>query len=307
MRRVLVTGGCGFIGSALVPALQETGVEVVVLDNNSYGMRDSVAVKDSAFFGVDILDRDEVFKCVKTARPDAVVHLAAVHFIPHCNQFPFETSNINLQGTINVLDAAAATRTVGQVLFASTAAVYPCCEGPIAESQSVQPLDIYGLSKAVGERLCQDFHVATAIPTIACRFFNAFGPNETNPHLIPEIQRQLLAGNRILRLGNLEPKRDFIHTSDMAAAMLRLLDVCRNGYEVFNLGSGVEYSVRDIVAAFAEVLGEPIDIEVDPSRVRKVERAHLLADIGKLTKHTGWVPRTNLVTGLASLVGRVGK
>lgn len=278
-----------------------------MLDNNSYGPRYSVAVEESAFFGVDILDRNAVFGCVEAVRPDALVHLAAVHFIPHCNQFPFEASNVNLQGTINVLDAAAATGTVGQCLFASTAAVYPCCEGPIAESQPVQPLDIYGLSKAVGERLCQGFHVATGIPTIVCRFFNAFGPNETNPHLIPEIQRQLLAGSRTLQLGNLDPKRDFIHTSDMAAAMLRLLDVSRSGFDVFNLGSGVEYSVRDIVAAFAEVLGEPIAIEVDPSRVRKVERAHLLADIRKLTRRTGWAPRTDLVTGLATLVGRVGK
>jgi UDP-glucose 4-epimerase len=302
MNRVLVTGGCGFIGSAIVPALQKAGAEVCILDNNSYGSRDTIAVEDSAFFGIDILDREGVFACLSKVRPDVVVHLAAVHFIPHCNQFPFESSNVNLRGTINVLDAAAAVGSVRSLLFASTAAVYPCCDGPIPETQAVQPLDIYGLAKSVGETLCHGFHATTGISTIICRFFNAFGPNETNPHLIPEIQKQLREGGRTLRLGNLEPKRDFIHTTDMAAAILRLLESFAGKFDVFNLGSGQEYSVQEIVDTFSLVLGEPIRIEVDSSRVRKIERPHLLADIGKLKRETGWSPKVNLLMGLKSMI-----
>lgn len=303
MKRVLVTGGCGFIGSAIVPALQASGTEVFVLDNNSYGSRHTIAVEDQAFFAVDILDRRAVFACLDAVRPDAVIHLAAVHFIPHCNQYPFDSSNVNLQGTINVLDATAAAGSATTFLFASTAAVYPCCDEAIAETVPPQPLDIYGLSKVVGERLCEGFYTSTGISTIVCRFFNAFGPHETNPHLIPEIQRQLLAGSRTLQLGNLEPKRDFIHTSDMAAAILRLLEVGAAGYDVFNLGSGREYSVREIVDAFAHVLGEQITVEVDPARVRKVERGHLLADVTKLKQQTGWAPQVDLLSGIGSLIG----
>jgi UDP-glucose 4-epimerase len=303
VQRVLITGGCGFIGSALVHALQRDGREVFVLDNNSYGSRHAIAsVDDAHYLAGDILDAPRVREGLAIARPDAVLHLAAIHFIPHCNQYPFESANINLQGTANVLDAARAVGTVRRLLFASTAAVYPIVDTAISETHPVGPLDIYGLSKVIGERLCHEFHLATGIPTIICRFFNAFGPNETNPHLIPEIQKQVLAGSRRLKLGNLDPKRDFIHTHDMAAAITALLERFQQGYGVFNLGRGEEYSVREIVAAFSRIIGEPIDIEVEAARVRKVERMHLLADVSKLKRFTGWEPRITLDQGIATLV-----
>jgi UDP-glucose 4-epimerase len=106
----------------------------------------------------------------------------------------------------------------------------------------------------------------------------------------------------VLKLGNLDPKRDFIHTSDMAGAMRAMLEAGITGYEVFNLGRGQEYSVREIVAAFSRLLGEEVRIEVDPARVRKTDRLHLLADISKLEARTGWKPRVSLEGGLKTLL-----
>ncbi len=166
------------------------------------------------------------------------------------------------------------------------------------------PLDIYGLSKLTGEYLCNEFYLETKIPTIICRFFNAFGPNETNPHLIPAIQDQLNSGVRNIKLGNLEPKRDFIHTTDMANAVDMLMNKFENGTDVFNLGRGIEYSVVEIVGAFSRQLNEEIKIEVDPSRVRKTERMHLLADITKLKNLTGWAPKVSLDDGIKTLIGQ---
>jgi UDP-glucose 4-epimerase len=302
VQRILITGGCGFIGSALVRDFQAAGAEIFVLDNNSYGSRHSIAIDDQHFLFGDILDRSRVIEAVATARPDVVLHLAAIHFIPHCNQHPFSSARINLEGTMNVLDAVRQAGTAAKLLFASTAAVYPIADTAISEEHPVAPLDIYGLSKMVGERLCHEFHLATGVPTIVCRFFNAFGPNETNPHLIPEIQRQIVDGNRVIKLGNLEPKRDFIHTYDMSTAIRAILEKFRSGYDVFNLGRGEEYSVREIVDAFSRAIGEPITIEVDPERVRKVERMHLLADVRKLKRFTGWEPRITLDDGIRTLV-----
>ena len=302
VERLLITGGAGFIGSALGEHLKASGKEVWVLDDLSFGTRALAPVPDERFLRIDIRNRAAVQRTIAMAAPQQVLHLAAIHFIPYCNAHPVEAADININGTINVLDACATAGSVNQVFVASTAAVYPIAEGAVNEEHPTGPLDIYGITKLAAERIASEFCLRTGIPTIIGRFFNAFGPNETNPHLIPEIQRQVRAGRRVLSLGNLEPKRDFIHTSDMARAMGALLDGGFSGCEVFNIGRGIEYSVLEVVQAFERVLGEPLSIEVDEARVRKVERMHLLADVGKLKRRTGWEPRWSIDEGVASLL-----
>lgn len=301
-KRILITGGAGFIGSALVDGLQAAGGTVHVLDDLSFGRRELAHVPDERFHLADIRNARAVGDVMAEVRPESVIHLAAIHFIPYCNANPAEAADVNINGTVHVLDACAKVRSVQQVFVASTAAVYPIADGAINEDAATGPMDIYGTTKLATERIAGDFHARSGIPTIVGRFFNAFGPNETNPHLIPEIQKQVLAGERTLRLGNLDPKRDFIHTEDMARAMAALLSADIKGFDVFNIGRGIEYSVREVVEAFAEQLGEPLRIEVDPERVRKVERMHLLADVAKLKAATGWEPQWDLGRGIATLL-----
>lgn len=298
--RTLVTGGAGFIGSAVIKKLKAEGHEIFVMDNLSFGKREFIDIPDRNFFNMDIRDKSAVDRTLGSIAPDIVIHLAAVHFIPYCNEHPYESSDINIRGTIHLLDAAEKYK-VKKVFFASTAAVYPIYDEAVSELHPTAPLDIYGLSKLTGEHLCHEFHLRTNVPTIICRFFNAFGPNETNPHLIPEIQQQINKGARKVHLGNLTPKRDFIHTSDMANAVFTLLEKVDKGIDTYNLGRGIEYSVTEIVDAFAKELGESIEIEVDPSRVRKVERMHLLADISKL-KSIGWEPKIGINEGIRTLI-----
>lgn len=302
--KILVTGGAGFIGSAIIPELQKSGHDIYVIDNLSFGKREFLQLSEDNFFKEDILNEEKVFAIFNRIRPDIVLHLAAIHFIPYCNQHPFESSNINIQGTINILQAVKKCGSVKKVLFASTAAVYPIIDDAISEDHITRPLDVYGLSKLTGEHLCNEFHLQTGIPVIICRFFNAFGPNETNPHLIPEIQQQINEGKRIIRLGNLTPKRDFIHTADMAIAIRLLLEKFLTGIDVFNLGRGIEYSVTEVVEAFEKQLGEKIEVIVDPARVRKVERMHLVADINKLCAFTGWKPAISLEDGIDTLINK---
>lgn len=300
--KTLVTGGAGFIGCAVIDKLQREGDEIFVIDNLSFGKRDFITIPDSHFFNADILDQSSINSIFESVKPDRVIHLAAVHFIPYCNQHPYESSNINIRGTIHILNACRQFA-VKKVFFASTAAVYPIYDEAVSENHPTGPMDIYGLSKLTGEHLCNEFHLKTGIPVIICRFFNAFGPNETNPHLIPEIQNQINAGLRKIKLGNLTPKRDFIHTSDMANAVHSLMSYDSKGIDIYNLGRGIEYSVTEIVDAFSRQLGETITIEVDESRVRKVERMHLLADVTKL-KSTGWQPLIGIDEGIATLINK---
>lgn len=303
-KKVIITGGAGFIGSAVSAALQTCGHDIYVIDNLSFGRRELLAIPDSHFFEVDILDRAELSRVVSQIEPDWIIHLAAIHFIPYCNQHPVEAARVNIQGTMNVLDAAKNVPNLEKVFFASTAAVYPIYDGAISETHPPAPTDIYGLSKLTGERLMNEFHLLTSVPTIVCRFFNAFGPNETNAHVIPEIQRQINTGCRTIQLGNLDPKRDFIHTYDMASAIVKLLASFDRGMEIFNLGRGIEYSVTEVVTAFEQALAEKIVIEVDPARVRKVERLHLLADITKLKNFIDWEPKISLKQGISTLIER---
>lgn len=302
MKKILITGGAGFIGSAIIRHFQEAGHEIFVIDNLSFGNRDFIDIPDDQFFQEDILDRESMFKLLASVQPNWVIHLAAIHFIPYCNQHPYESANINIQGTMNLLDASAAVGGVEKVLFASTAAVYPILDTAVKEGDALGPMDIYGVSKLAGERISQEFQQRSGIPTVICRFFNAFGPNETNPHLIPEVQDQVNAGKRTIDLGNVKPKRDFIHTYDMANAIDKLMTTEIDGLEIFNLGRGIEYSVEDIVEAFERQLGEKITINVDPARVRKTERMHLLADVSKLKERTGWEPEWSIDDGIRTLI-----
>ncbi|MGB8489510.1 MAG: NAD(P)-dependent oxidoreductase [Bacteroidales bacterium] len=300
--KTIITGGAGFIGSAIVPVLEKAGHDIHILDNLSFGNREFINIPDSSFFLADIRDTHKVEEILTRLQPEIVVHLAAIHFLPYCNEHPYEAADINIRGTMNVLNACKKLSSLRKFFFASTAAVYHICDNAVEESHELLPLDIYGLTKLTGESLCKKFNLESGIDTIVCRFFNAFGPNETNPHLIPEIEKQLRRGSRTIKLGNLTPKRDFIHTYDMAEAVRLLLNISGMGYNTFNLGRGIEYSVTEIVEAFERQLCEKITIEVASERVRKVERIHLLADVTKLKMTAGWNPEWGIDDGIKNLI-----
>jgi UDP-glucose 4-epimerase len=300
----LVTGGAGFIGSVLCRRLLEEGREVVAYDNLSYGREGLLPPAHSRLRLVrgDVRDGAALASLLREHRPEAVFHLAALHFIPYCNAHPAEALDVNLGGTRALLRACR-EQPPRVLVFASTAAVYPREGSPFREDIPLAPLDVYGHSKASGEDLVRLFGAETGIAVAAARLFNAFGPGDTNPHLVPEVVQQLRATREhpSLRLGNLEPVRDYVHVRDTAAA-LHALASAASGVEVWNVGSGEGRSVRQVVDAFAAALGTAIPIDIDPERVRTVDRPELVADSTKLRARTGWAPRVAFEDGLRELV-----
>lgn len=288
--RFFVTGGAGFIGSELCRALVAASHDLVVYDDFSRGRRDWVPSSPGVrIVGGDVRDRQRVRDAIGEAAPGCVVHLSALHYIPDCIARPDETFAINVQGSRNVFDACVGS-SVRSVLFASSAAVYAPSDTALREASSpIGPLEVYGESKVTGEKLAREFQAATGIDTTSLRLFNALGPRETNAHVVPHIFESLRRSH-VVDLGNVSPQRDYIHTTDIARAIIDVAERAR-GYSVYNVGSGVARSVSDLIGLLDAKLNRVIKVRVDAARVRAVDRQVLLADISKIRNEIGWVPR----------------
>jgi UDP-glucose 4-epimerase len=299
-RVVLVTGGAGFIGSHLVERLCRARERVGVIDDLSRGRLEWLH-SPAEFYRADVRDAVAMREAVERVAPEVVVHLAAMHFIPAVDGAPELAHDVNVNGT-QVLLAALAERPPRLVLFASTGAVYPDRGGPIDEACPAGPLDLYGRTKLAGEQLVCEFAERTGARCTIARIFNVIGPRETNAHVVPELVGQLRAGAATVRLGNLEPKRDYTDVRDVAAALHALMDVPADRPRIVNVGSGRSVSVGDLVRECERVLGRPVEVETDRSRRRTRDRAELVADPRRLEAATGWKPAWSLHDTLAELL-----
>ena len=299
-RRVLVTGGAGFIGSHLVERLVAAGERTSVVDDLSRGRR-AWLHPEAELHKLDLRDADAVQRAVRKIAPDVVVHLAAMHFVPAVDGAPQLAWDVNVNGTRNLL-AALEQSPPELLLFASTAAVYPDRRGPIDESCPPGPIDVYGRTKLEGEQLVAEFTARTGARSIVARIFNVVGRRETNAHVVPELVGQLRRKSAPVRLGNLESRRDYTDVLDASAALHRLLSVPRDGADTFNLGSGRSASVADLVQICEGILGNPIDIQVEQGRLRVQDRAELIADPSRLRETTLWEPERSLRDTLAELL-----
>jgi UDP-glucose 4-epimerase len=283
-QRVLLTGAGGFIGVPTTRALLARGFEVAALDNFSVGSRERLEALSSegelSILEVDLRDAAELRSAVASFSPWGVVHLAALHFIPYCISHPGETLAVNVLGTQHLLDALAQTGT-SRLVFASTADVYAPSETAHAETDPTVPMNVYGASKLMGEQLL-GFHREhdPELESVVARFFNVYGPGETNPHVMPAIFDQLRR-SRVLELGNMTPRRDYIHVADMADAIVGLLLTAPDATTV-NVGTGNATSVERLVELLEDVLGFELEVRTDPARVRPVDRPRLQADTERL-------------------------
>lgn len=272
----LVTGGCGFIGVHLVEKLIFNGYNTVVIDDGSQGSFDRLGHLPSAvLIEGDIREREATFEAVSRIQPDHIFHLAARHFIPDCIADPVGTINVNVAGTLNILDATT-TVALKSFVLASTADVYAPSVEPHEEASTPMPNNIYGLSKLMCEHLVRMFSEHNpGVKVNIGRLFNVYGPGETNPHLLPAIFEGLKTGDS-LRLGNVATRRDYVYVTDVVTALLQLSESSPNG-TIVNIGTGSSVTAKEIVALASSTLGRQVAIEVDPDRVRSSDRVNLQA------------------------------
>ena len=303
MRKILVTGGVGYVGRELVRQLIDLGnSEVHVVDNLACGQHrlNQMDTHKFVLHRVDIRDAVTVKKLLQELKPATIFHLAAIHYIPACEAAPGEAVGINVGGTVNLLDAAPDG---ARFVFASTAAVYTPGDRAYTEGdENIGPIDVYGISKLQAETFVRYFHESGKVDARIVRLFNVIGPGETNPHLVPAIISQIARGQRQVRLGNLFPQRDYIHVGDAAEGFRRLADADAPAGQprplISNLGTGTSYAVREVVEQIGVSARVSLDIIQDPERVRNNDRPRLCASTTNLQAITGWKPATTIVESL---------
>lgn len=299
MRKVLVTGADGFIGSHLTEALVRAGYDVrAFVLYNSFGSwgwldrcADDVRGKFEVFAG-DIRDPNGVRTAMKDC--EAVLHLAALIAIPYSYHSPDTYVDTNVKGTLNVVQAARDAG-VQRVVHTSTSEVYGTARYvPMGEEHPLQGQSPYSASKIGADQIAMSFYTSFDTPVITLRPFNTYGPRQSARAVLPTVMTQIAAGERRLKLGALHPTRDFSFVADTVAGFIAALEAPASAVgEVINLGSGFEISVGDAARTIAELAGLKIEITADDQRLRpeKSEVERLFADNSKAARLLGWTPQ----------------
>jgi UDP-glucose 4-epimerase len=300
----LVTGGAGFIGRALVRELISTGRHVVAVDNLSvYRGHAAPGLPDGAeLVAGDVRNGSFMQSVLERTRPSAVFHLAAIHYIPDCDRDPAECVSVNVAGAASMLDACVKARLAPSCVLASTAAVYAPSETAHREDSVLGPIDIYGLSKQWLEQVADLYARRDAMRISVARLFNVYGPGETNPHLIPSLIDQALEGG-VIQVGDLTTKRDYVHVSDVAKALVAMADLTQDGAPArINVGTGRAMSGRVVLDTIGRCIGRTLEVATDASRLRPVDRPLLLSDPQRAMDVLGWHAEVEFEEGICALV-----
>jgi UDP-glucose 4-epimerase len=296
--RCLVTGGAGFIGSNLVDALVARGDEVTVLDDLSSGKRENVNAA-ATLHEADIRDGAAVRRIVEEARPEKVFHLAAQIDVRVSVADPAYDARTNVEGTINVLEAARQAG-AGRFVFASTGGAIYGEESPVPTPETEEPLPMsgYGQSKFCAERYLGLFNRLYGMSTLALRFGNVYGPRQ-DPHgeagVIAIFCGRLQTGEPLKVFGDGTQTRDYIYVGDLVEAIVAAGDSEALG--AINLGTEEETSVLRIVEILRDLAGQPeLEPELHPARLGELQRSCLA--VGKAREVLGWSAGTGIEEGL---------
>jgi UDP-glucose 4-epimerase len=294
MRRALVTGGAGFVGSALVRLLVERGYGVRVYDDLSLGNTEHLTGTGAELVRGDVRDVDALARAARGC--DVVFHLAAGTGVLPSIEDPFSDFDLNARGTLAALSAARRAD-ARRFVFSSSNAPLGSGAYPASEEKPVAPLSPYGASKTAGEAYCSAFHGAYGLDTVVVRFSNAYGPRSAHKsNVIPAFIRRLLAGEELVVYGDGAQTRDFVFVADLAEGLVRAAEAEGVGGEVFQLASGIETSVNELVSLLGEIAGRVPEVRREPPRPGEILRNY--SRIEKARRRLGYAPAVPLADGL---------
>lgn len=296
MKKIIVTGGAGFIGSHLVDKLIKRGDKVVVIDNLSTGKKSNLNPK-AEFYKLDVCDFRKIKPFFKGA--DFVFHLAAIPRVPLSMEDPIGTSKINIMGTLNVFKAASEAK-VKRVAFASSSSVYGNQKKfPLKENMEPVPISPYGLQKLTGERFAKIFSEMYGLPVVCLRYFNVFGPridfNSDYSLVVGKFLRQKAQKKPLTIFGDGKQTRGFSYVEDVVEADIKVMESKKiKGGEVINISSSQSQSVNYI----ADLIGG----KKKYMPIRKGDVFHTKADISLAKKLLGWQPKVSFEAGLEKTI-----
>lgn len=273
MDKILVTGADGFIGSHLVEKLVKIGygVKAFVMYNsfNSWGWLDNIDAKIKKSIEVVSGDiRDPFFVDSAIQDCDAVIHLAALIAIPFSYHSPSSYINTNINGTLNVLQAAKNNR-IKKVIHTSTSEVYGSAQYvPIDENHPISGQSPYAATKIGADQIALSFYRSFETPVSIIRPFNTYGPRQSNRAIIPTVITQILNGKKQVNVGNLSPTRDFSYIDDTVDGFIATLQTSNIEGEIINLGAGFEISIKETIDIIIKIIGKEVKIINENKRIR---------------------------------------
>ena len=302
--RVLVTGAAGFVGHHLVRELESSGHEVATTDALPPEAPAAAGLPD--YSRADLRDAEVMRALVRATRPDAVVHLAGVSFVPDGARDPSLALTVNIGGTWTLAEALAAEAPRARLLFVSTAQVYGTIPSPapLREESPLRPLSLYAVTKVAGESLLLARHAAGTLDAVVARPGNHTGPGQTPKFVAPAFARQVLAAKRgevsALRVGNLDSIRSFADVRDVVRAYRLLLERGASG-GVYNVASPANVRIGELLDRLRALAGCDAPVETDPALWRPTDACPDL-DVSRLRADTGWAPAFSLDDTLRDLL-----
>lgn len=307
MKKILVTGAGGFIGSHLCESLSEKGFKVRAMirynSRNSWGWLENLPCKKKIeIVSADVRNYDSVRRAVEGV--ELVFHLAALIGIPYSYQTPESYVDTNIKGTLNLLQAAIEFE-VNKIICTSTSEVYGTAQYvPITEDHPVNPQSPYAASKAAADFMALAFYRSFGVPVSITRLFNTYGPRQSARAVIPTIITQVLSGFKHLKLGFVDSTRDFTFVEDAIDGLIKVAESKQGLGEVINIGSNNEIMIRDLVGLIAKLLGKKVSLVTENRRKRPVESEvrRLVADSSKAERILDWSSKYTFELGLQKTV-----
>jgi len=303
MKRVIITGADGFIGSHLTEMLVAQGFQVKALSQynsfNNWGWLEDINCRDQ----IEVLTgdiRDPHYCKYITKDVDIVFHLAALIAIPYSYVAPDSYVDTNIKGTLNICQAAKENGNV-RVIHTSTSEVYGTAQYvPIDEKHPLQPQSPYSATKIAADAMAMSFYNAFELPVSIARPFNTYGPRQSARAVIPTIITQIANGMKEIKLGDVTPIRDFSYVEDTCRGFLAIVDSEKTIGKTINIGSNYEISIADILTIIKELMGSDVKFITDKQRIRpeKSEVFRLWCDNTKIEKLTGFKPQVDIQEGL---------